>query len=656
MSDRWATWAPIEGTSNAFRTVMTQRSPGFPAAAVASDSRANVQLPSGTSTFLGAGTPPGAKYGSSRGNPYVVLRPRADNAASPSTTTYTFDAPTPDTGWAFVLGDIDADQVRVSATDAAGGAVSASEVASWFAGTFNHAGGTDLPTWDAATATLVGNAAALDTEGASGWFEPDIRLSSLTLTFTRRAGFPVYQTWFVSRARPLGGTVDDVSTVGSCSPTQTSMTLLSPVGEPLATTTPAADGSYSFGEFATQAGYVVRVEVPDGCAVVGPAQQTVSNRGNDNSPASRANFDVRAVIPQPVSGTVRDAAGTPVGGVAVTLTAPGGGIATTTTAADGTYLFDNNAVGTGYLLSIAVPASHVPGPGGTTIPNVEVATAPVTGQDFVLVDLPSVTGTVTGGGQGIGGAQVVLTPAGGGSAVTVATAGDGTYELDGVPPGDYTLEVVAPAGYAAPAPSTVTVPDGGLTGRDLALVRPGALGGATTRDGSPVPDVEVVVDGPGGQRLLRTDAEGQYFVDQLAAGTYGITVRALADTVVAGPVARTAVITAGGEIRGGQDFALIAARAPTPTPTPTPTPPEPTATPTEDPADDPTATPSDEAGTEDSDDNGSGDGGDGSVESGDDATGGLPRTGGPAGWLTTGGAALLLGGLVLLVTARRRVH
>lgn len=115
LTDRWAAWSAVDGTSNAYHLTMTQRSPGFPAATVATDSRAPVQVAGGSSAVLGGGTPPGAKYGSSAGNPYLVLRPRADAPTSPSTTTYTFDAPTPDTGWAFVLGDIDADQVRVTA-------------------------------------------------------------------------------------------------------------------------------------------------------------------------------------------------------------------------------------------------------------------------------------------------------------------------------------------------------------------------------------------------------------------------------------------------------------------------------------------------------------------------------------------------------------
>ena len=626
VTDRWAAWDPVAGSSNAFTTTMRQQAPGFPAAAVATDSRAPVQLPSGSSAFLGPGTPPGAKYGTSSGNPYLVLRARADTATTPSTTTYSFDAPTPDTGWAFVLGDIDADAVRIAATDEAGAAVPAAEVASWFAGTFNYAGAGDLPTWDPTSSTLTGNAAALDTNGASGWFEPDVRLTSLTFIFSRRAGFPVYQAWFVSRARPIGGVVSDLSTIGTCPPTQATVSLLSPSGTVLATVTPAGNGSYSFGEFATQGDYVVRVDVPDTCAVIGAAQQTVSNRGNDNDPASRANFGVRAVVPQVIRGTVRDNTGAPVAGVVVTITRPGGGTATTTTAADGTYLFDNNPTAPGYTVSIAVPSGYVAGPAGTQITGITVTNQPVTGQDFVLVDLPSVSGTVSGGGAGIGGVEVVLAPAGGGPLHTAATQGDGGYVIDDLPPGDYTLDVVEPADYTAPPPRTITVPAGGLTGQDVVLIRPGSVGGSTTYAGAPAPGVEIVVDGPGGPRVVTTDAEGVYFVDQLTPGTYTVTVRPPAGAVVVGPSTRTVVITAAGEIRGGQDFVLAAA-PPSPTPTPSATP---TASPS--PTDEPSSSPTDDGGDD----------------------GELPDTGGPSGWLATVGGGVLLAGLALVAAGRRR--
>ncbi len=346
LTDEWAGWAPITGTSNNFATELRQVSPGFPVAAVATDSRAPIQLAS--SAVITGSTTPGAKYGTSSGSRYLILRPKADNATSPSTTTYTFDNPTPDIGWAFVLGDVDTEDVRIQATDETGDPVPAGVVDGWFQGVFNYAGGTDLPTWDGGTSTLAGSPGP-DSDGASGWFEPDVRLTSLTFTFTRRTGFPIFQTWFVSRARPIGGTVSDDSVApASCPVEDATVTLESPFGETLATTSPAADGSYDFGEFATQSGYVVRVTPPPICAVLGPSEQTASNEGNDGDPASRADFAMREIIPQPISGTVRDDDGNPVPGVQVTLTRPGGGSDVITTGPDGTYLFDENPVDTGY--------------------------------------------------------------------------------------------------------------------------------------------------------------------------------------------------------------------------------------------------------------------------------------------------------------------
>ncbi|WP_107765082.1 carboxypeptidase-like regulatory domain-containing protein [Nocardioides terrigena] len=652
LTDRWAAWGPLAGSSNAYTTTMNQQSRGFPAATVASDSRSNVQLAAGGSVFLGPGTPPGAKYGSSSGNPYLVLRPRADNANAPSTTTYTFAAPTPDTGWAFVLGDVDSDQVRIRATDSTGDAVPAAEVSSWLSGTFNYAGGTDRPTWDATTSTVTGNPGAVDTDGASAWFEPDVRLSSLTLIFTRRAGFPVYQTWFVSRARPVGGVVTGVSAGGACDPAQTVLTLLAPGGEVLGTTSPAGDGRYSFGEVATQGDYRVLLDVPVSCAVLGAADDVVSNRGNDDDPASRADFAVREVVPQPISGTVRDAAGTPVPRVVVTLTRPAGGTVTTTTGPDGTYLFDANPLGTGYTVEIAVPDGYAAGP-TTEISGIEVAATPVGGQDFVVVGLPSVAGTVTGGGAGLGGAQVVLTPVGGGTPTATATLGDGTYEVEDLLPGDYILTVVAPDGWTAPPGRVVTVPPSGLSGQDVALSRPGALGGTVTSGGSPVAGVEVVVDGPDGQQVLPTDGEGRYAVDELAPGTWTVTVRPPMGTVVDGAGTLTTTTTTAGEYRGGLDFVLAPTSTPSPTTPPTPSPttpptPSPTTEPpsTDDPGDtattDPTSTSTPAGG-----------GGDGT---GADASGGedLPDTGAPTTWLAALASGLISVGLALVVAARRR--
>ncbi|MEO9325835.1 carboxypeptidase regulatory-like domain-containing protein [Nocardioides sp. C4-1] len=640
LTDRWSDWDPLTGRSNDYATTLRQAAVGFPAVAVASDSRGAVQIASGASTFLGPGTPPGAKYGSSAGRPYLVLRPRADNAGAPSRTTYTFEHPSPQTGWAFVLGDVDADQVQVEATGVDGTPVPAATIDSWFRGTFNHAGGADVPRWQPATATLVGNAAALDTDGASGWFEPTQRLTSLTLVFTRRAGFPVYQTWFVSRARPVTGTVTDVS-AGGCAPTAATVDLVAPWGETIATATPDATGRYSLGEVATQDGYVVRVSVPPSCAVVGPAERPVDTRFDDGDPRSVADFSVRAVVPQPVSGTVRDGAGQPVAGVEVSIAGPGGTVSTTT-GPDGTYLVDGNAVGTGYAVSISVPDGYRPGPAGTEIAGIEVDDVPVTGQDFVVLQLAAVSGTVTGGGGGLGGVRVTLTPAGGGTPLAVVTRGDGTYDLTGLAAGDYTLAVDPPDGYTGATSRPVTISDADLVDQDFALGRPGALAGTVSDDDGPVAGVVVEVDGPGGPVRLTTDEAGGYYLGDLGAGSYTVTVEAPPGTRVDGAGDLDASVTSAGEVVGGLDFALVDDASSPP----------PTDEPTDEPTDKPTgATEEPTGGTDDASGPGT-DAGGGASE--DPATGtALPSTGGPSSlWLLLAGAALA-GGTGLIVHSRR---
>jgi hypothetical protein len=120
-----------------------------------------------------------------------------------SVTTFTFNNTTPASGWSFVLGDIDADAVTISATDVLGSPVN---VAAWAVTPFNYCNSTsprptacagvsmDLPTWNSGTATLTGS--GNDTDGASGWVQPNSAIKTLTLTFKKLVGFPTYQLWF----------------------------------------------------------------------------------------------------------------------------------------------------------------------------------------------------------------------------------------------------------------------------------------------------------------------------------------------------------------------------------------------------------------------------------------------------------------------------
>lgn len=193
---------------------------GFPVARTTTNAT-SVQVPSGATTFLGPQTPAGQAYGGSQGMPYLTVSTAAGGTTS--TTTLTFDEPTPASRWAFVLGDIDADMVAIAATDASGGALGPADLG--FMSAFNYCAfsprpgtcigpATDVPTWVPDTATLAGNGP--DTSGASGWFQPTVAITSLRLTFSRLIGIPQFQLWLAAKAVPVETIISGA--VGECEP------------------------------------------------------------------------------------------------------------------------------------------------------------------------------------------------------------------------------------------------------------------------------------------------------------------------------------------------------------------------------------------------------------------------------------------------------
>lgn len=260
-------------TSGATYTGTMDLGGGFPSADFTTDSRAgSIGVVSGASTFLNPSTPPGGFFGSSQNRPYLNLRPAADQPDAPSTTTYSFTAPTPSGGWGFVLGDVDADRIVISATGADGAPVSAEELG--FQGVFNYCGGSpsvctptepaSLPSWDSQSFTLDGNPEAADTDGAAAWFRPAVSLTSLTFTYFQRSGLPIYQTWFASIARDISGVVRGCTTDGTGPVAGATVTLLDASGRIVATTLTASDGSYGFRDYVATS-YSVVLSAPDGC-------------------------------------------------------------------------------------------------------------------------------------------------------------------------------------------------------------------------------------------------------------------------------------------------------------------------------------------------------------------------------------------------------
>ncbi len=108
-------------------------------------------------------------------------------------TTLDFDAPTTPGALAFIMADVEQDQVMVCALDANGDPVPVSVIDGWFQMAFNadNGGGATPPSWDSTTGTLVGQFAAgpvkqttyvadlPDNEAGAAWFEVDISITQL---------------------------------------------------------------------------------------------------------------------------------------------------------------------------------------------------------------------------------------------------------------------------------------------------------------------------------------------------------------------------------------------------------------------------------------------------------------------------------------------
>ena len=221
---------------------------------------------SGNSSWLPATSPAGLLVGSSRGKPYVSINPTSQ--AVPSVTTFSFATPVPAGVWGAAFGDIDAESITVSATDATGAPVAAADLG---VTSFNYCDATPnscsaptlpllLPTLTTAPTTVTAQdplcpstPANCNTQGGSIWIAPLVPLSTLTVTSTHKlVGSPAAQMWFASVARTVAGVI----TLGELPPVV--VQLIEP--DVVASTTTAADGSFTLPPVVPSADYSLRVD------------------------------------------------------------------------------------------------------------------------------------------------------------------------------------------------------------------------------------------------------------------------------------------------------------------------------------------------------------------------------------------------------------
>ena len=580
----WGTFT-VSGSSKAYTGTMTL--PGFPDTTFTSTSRQSTVI-SGASTWQSAATGPGAKYGTSRAQTYLNQRPTVDSptAAGASTTVYTFDGATPGaSSWSFVLGDIDADQATISATVQGGGAATGEQLG--YQGSYNSCSaavaggwscsadpdgttGTDQPTWDASTRTLTGNDRAVDTAGATAWFTPTTSLTSLTITYQQRSGFPVYQTWFANRTASISGTatLDGTRIPGA------TVTVTAPRGT-VYTTTTAEDGTYVFPNLPVIANYRVEITPPPNAE--GDASQTGVSLASATTPGG-----VDQVVDFPftspddtasVIGKVVDADDHPAANVPVVIIDPDDGttLVDTTTNSDGVYTASGLPADTDLAVSIADqdPVTIRTGDAGAAAPQ-----DPITAPPAVIA---TITGLVTLDDVPVpAGVVVDLLDASGAVVGSAETDATGRYTFATVA-GEYAVRTVVPAAGATGATSNTGIQAvaGATAESDLpfetaapAVATTAQPGAVTDTDGKPVADRQVVAtptDPTAGDPVTTTTGtDGRFILDGLAPSTeYTIAVDGADPQTITTPDTGAATPLA---------FTVPAAVVtPTPTPTPTPT-------------------------------------------------------------------------------------
>ncbi len=328
--DQWVMFAAVlaawtlSGANPSWTGTSTLPAVAFPPATFATDSRTPT-IPSGASAFLGPDTPFATTFASTQNEPYLNLRPALGSA--PSTTTFTFPGSTP-IGWGFAFGDVDADLVTISAVGPSG-PLTVAQLG--FEGVFNYCqsspvpsscvgGSVDVPVWDAATATLIGN--GTDSTGAAGWFRPTVPITELTFVYARQIGTPIIQVWFAAASSNITGQVTDETGGGPVpAPPPTAIELRAADGSgPLLTIPIEPDGTFTIPDVASQA-YQLVVVPPAGYEIVGPGAQLVDASAGDAAAA----FVIRQAGTGPTTTSPETTTTTQPG--ATTTTQPG---ATTT--------------------------------------------------------------------------------------------------------------------------------------------------------------------------------------------------------------------------------------------------------------------------------------------------------------------------------------
>lgn len=261
-----------------------------------------------------------------------------------------------------------------------------------------------------------------------------------------------------------------------------------------------------------------------------------------SSGQKRAGIDAALQPDAAIAGKVTANSGRPLAGVEVVAVALEGGAQTTApTEADGTYTLTGLTPGE-YRVSFEPGVKHFAAQwyeGAASESTASVLTlAPGeqrTGVDAQLqATAASIEGTVRDSSGAVSGVQVIASSTSGGQAGSAVSASDGSYVIEGLAAGSYTVQFEAEeAGdvsqyydgveQLSEAASIALTEDQEAQGIDATLKRGAVIAGVVTgAGGTPLSGVQVEVTDRAGDFVAATatESDGSYTISGLAPGTY----------------------------------------------------------------------------------------------------------------------------------------
>lgn len=210
-----------------------------------------------------------------------------------------------------------------------------------------------------------------------------------------------------------------------------------------------------------------------------------------------------------ISGTVDDEEDAAIEGVTVTINGQ-----STTTLSDGTYTISGFLAGTYTVTPSLTEHRFTPSSSSATV-NESVGNA--TGVDFVGTNkIHSISGTVTNAGDPLAGVDVTA------DSKSATTAANGTYTIDRLVAGTYTVTPTMPEYDFAPLSTGVSVSDavGEATNVDfVGTEKTYTISGTVTNEqDDPMEGVELSASG----KSTTTGPDGTYTLGEFVAGTYSV--------------------------------------------------------------------------------------------------------------------------------------